>query len=152
MPKIIITAIKAELAEARKQVSALEAALAALTGVGVSSEVAQAKPGDRMPDGTVYVGISPNSGRPLYAMPADLPGYHDWQGAQTAATAQTFAGHTDWRLPTKQELNMLYCLREAIGGFKRDYYGSSSEWKQDFTNSHQGCYDFNVCVRCVRTG
>src|SRR5947207_14645373 len=30
-----------------------------------------AKPGDRMPDGTVYAGISPDTHKPIYATPKD---------------------------------------------------------------------------------
>ncbi len=43
-----------------------------------------------------------------------------------------------WRLPTKDELNLLYENKEKIGGFARDYYWSSTEygfpsaWEQDF--------------------
>src|SRR5260370_41766213 len=31
------------------------------------------KIGDRMPDGTVYAGISPDSGKAMYATPTDAP-------------------------------------------------------------------------------
>jgi hypothetical protein len=158
MSKIIITAIKAELAEARKQVSALEAALAALTDGAANA--AQPKPGDRMADGTVYVGVSPTSERPLYAMPHDLEGLYTWAGATTAAAAQTFGGHTDWRVPTLEELNMLYRAREAVGGFQRDWYWSSSETYssdarvQNFSNGVQGVNSKSGSsrVRCVRSG
>ena len=158
MSKTIIEAIKAELAESRKRTSALEAALAALTGV--AGNAAQPKPGDRMADGTVYVGISPTDGRPLYAMPHDLPDLQTWAGAKTAAAAQTFAGHTDWRVPTKDELQMIYRAQEAVGGFQRGWYWSSSEtsslvaWRQNFNNGYQGNSGKNSSnrVRCVRSG
>src|SRR5258708_6921449 len=38
------------------------------------SASSQATPGDRMPDGTVYAGISPESGKPMYTTPGDAPG------------------------------------------------------------------------------
>jgi len=50
---------------------------------------------------------------------------------------------TGWRLPTKDELNMLYKNKEEIGGFASIYYWSSTEggtnyaWIQDFTNGYQ---------------
>jgi hypothetical protein len=61
MSKTIIEAIKSELADTRKRAATLEAALAALTGV--SANTAEPKAGARMANGTVYVGVSPTSGR-----------------------------------------------------------------------------------------
>jgi hypothetical protein len=160
MSKTIIEAIEAQLAEVRKRTSALEAALAALTGV--AGNAPQPKPGDRMADGTVYVGYSPTDGRPLYAMPNDLEGLHTWASAKTAAAAQTFAGRTDWRVPTKDELHMIYRAQEAIRGFKREAcYWSSTEyhntyaWHQHFGNGYRSySYKnyFTNRVRCVRSG
>src|SRR5207302_7723214 len=34
---------------------------------------AQTRIGDRMPDGTVYAGVSPHTGRPMYTTPGDAP-------------------------------------------------------------------------------
>ena len=48
-----------------------------------------------------------------------------------------------WRLPTKDELNILYENKDKIGGFTDDYYWSSAEydnfdaWRQDFYNGYQ---------------
>ena len=46
---------------------------------------------------------------------------------------------SDWRLPTKYELNLMYIARSTIGGFANNYYWSSTEsgsnggaWDQDF--------------------
>lgn len=158
MSKTIIEAIEAELAESRKRTSVLEKSLAALTGV--AGNAAQPKPGDRMADGTVYVGVSPTDGRPLYAMPDDLPELCTWAGAKTAAAAQTFAGHTDWRVPTKDQLQMIYRAQEAVGGFQRGWYWSSEEyfnncaWCQNFGNGiRNGDFKYGTNrVRCVRSG
>ena len=65
---------------------------------------------------------------------------------------------TGWRLPTKDELYMLYKNREEIGGFADNFYWSSTEngasyaWLQNFfygnqTNSNK--YNYNY-VRAVR--
>ena len=63
-----------------------------------------------------------------------------------------------WRLPTKDELNVLYENKDEIGGFAYDYYWSSTEygnydaWAQGFTNGNQ-YYDsknLNGLVRSVR--
>ena len=48
--------------------------------------------------------------------------------------------YTDWRLPTKNELNLLYSERVAVGGFSTRSYWSSTEfvysgaWYQYFNN------------------
>ena len=52
-------------------------------------------------------------------------------------------GHSDWFLPSRDELNKLYLNRVAIGGFAEYTYWSSSEsasyaWAQDFYDGVQG--------------
>jgi hypothetical protein len=48
-----------------------------------------------------------------------------------------------WRLPTKDELNLLYKNKEKIGGFANNYYWSSTEvdnnyaWFQYFGSGFQ---------------
>ncbi len=90
-------------------------------------------------------------------------------GTQPHLAAQTCAdltdhGQTDWYLPAKDELNVLYSNKVAIGGFNLSglspagYYRSSSEsnninaWYQRFST---GVQNFNqkqagLSVRCVR--
>lgn len=56
-------------------------------------------------------------------------------------------GYSDWFLPSKNELNLMYTnLKNAVpslGGFAGNYYWSSSEynadtvWMQDFSNGNQ---------------
>ncbi len=65
-----------------------------------------------------------------------------------------------WRLPTKDELDILYRNRQTIGGFVGDVYWSSTEygnysaWRQSFSNGFQ---NFSISsstdnsVRAVRT-
>ena len=80
----------------------------------------------------------------------------NWDDAK-AACAELGAG---WRLPTKDELNLLYQNKDKIGGFKdSDYFSSTdvsegSVWKQYFGNyGMQGYYlKENSCrVRAVRS-
>ena len=63
-----------------------------------------------------------------------------------------------WRLPTKDELNVLYENKDKIGGFASNYYWSSSEfvngipWGQRFFNGNL-FYDYEtntLYVRAVR--
>ena len=66
----------------------------------------------------------------------------------------------DWRLPTKNELHMMYEQKDQIGGFHRYFYWSSSEydnthlgaWEQNFLDGYQyhGNQDDYGSVRAVR--
>ena len=61
------------------------------------------------------------------------PVYHSTEGKK----------FTDWRLPTKYELNLMYNARSTIGNFAIFYYWSSTEygtsnaWVQNFFNGNQ---------------
>jgi len=67
-------------------------------------------------------------------------------------------GYSDWYLPSKDELNILYQNRNAIGGFSGDVYWSSSEynlnfaWFQHFYYSNQiyTAKNYTYGVRAVR--
>jgi len=60
-----------------------------------------------------------------------------------------------WRLPTKDELNMLYENKEEIGGFANvNYwssteYGNASAWKQSFGSGFQN-FNFKASLNYVR--
>jgi hypothetical protein len=72
----------------------------------------------------------------------------------------TVGGFTDWYLPAKDELNLMYVNlhTQSLGSFASNYYWSSSEidasnaWKQSFSNGYQGhCNkDSTYYVRAVR--
>jgi hypothetical protein len=65
--------------------------------------------------------------------------------AQRARNA-TYGGYTDWFLPSKDELNLMYGQKGVIGGFASVLYWSSSEygsnyaWSQYFGNGYQDYY------------
>ena len=113
------------------------------------------KIGARMPDGSIYAGISPDTHRPLYALPrdesmGDQPMKMHWHIAKRIAEKKNVLGHHDWRLPSAGELRMLFKNRAAIGGFNTsgDYpggwYWSSSKGRygnaigQHFSTGFQG--------------
>ena len=77
----------------------------------------------------------------LEVMTEDL-GHMNWDDA-TKACADLGEG---WRLPTKDELNVLYENKDEIGGFANSDYWSSTEvdnvnaWSQSFGDGFQSNY------------
>ena len=70
--------------------------------------------------------------------PEDL-GKHNWESAKKVCKNLG----DGWRLPTKEELHLMWLNRDNIGGFAAAYYWSSSEfgnnsaWFQDFLFGYQ---------------
>jgi hypothetical protein len=90
------------------------------------SNPAELKPGERMPDGTIYAGLSPDTQKPIYVTPSDAPLTYTFNEARKYADKFDANGHHDWRVPSKGELNVLFQNRAAIGGFNNGYgYWSS---------------------------
>ena len=121
-------------------------------------------PGDKMPDGTIYAGFSPDTGRAMFATPADAPLTMTFNAAQEYAANLDAHGHKDWQVPTKAELNVLFNNRAAIGGFDLNgsfpagwYWSASPDngclaWSQRFGDGYPLNYaqDGHSSVRCVR--
>lgn len=127
--------------------------------------------GDKMPDGTVYVGVSPDTGEKMYAMRRDAPKILSFDEALAYAKKLKAHGHNDWRVPTKGELNVLFNNAAAIGHFDTSgnldtgYYWSSTEsddtvdgevvdaWLQRFNGGAQNesFKEDEQSVRFVRT-
>lgn len=115
--------------------------------------------GQSMEDGTVYAGISPDTGRAMYATPKDTGLCATWHKAMDHAATLDAHGHKDWRVPTADELNQLFRHCADIGGFLTyGWYWSSSQldkdhaWAQRFSdwsrfNSHK---NLTSALRCVR--
>lgn len=84
------------------------------------------------------------------------------QGAGNYAASRceelTLNGYSDWFLPSKNELNLLYQQRNQIGGFEEGYYWCSTEydslhaWNQYFPYGPQyyGNKADSAYVRAIR--
>jgi hypothetical protein len=81
--------------------------------------------------------------------------------AAQVASSYSLGGYSDWYLPSKDELNLLYLQRDVVGNFNTSgSYGSSSEtgpttiWYQVFDSyggQYWGTKGSPFPVRAVRT-
>lgn len=127
------------------------------------------KVGKKMADGTIYAGISPDTGKQMFVQPLDTPLTYSFNMGPVYAEAlnkQKAHGHDDWRPPSKAELNELFKNHAAIGGFNlsgsgpEGWYISSTPddngsraWAQRFSDGYQtdGIDRSDSCsLRCVR--
>jgi len=125
--------------------------------------------GQEMDDGSICLGVSPETGKPFYAAEADESLTMKWKDAMKAAAKKNAHGHTDWRLPTKDELQVMFDNREKgalkgtfnqTGAGPEGWYLSSTEgrldsdcaWGQGFGGGYPGWYHKGdlSSVRCVR--
>jgi Protein of unknown function (DUF1566) len=86
--------------------------------------------------------------------------FFTWDEAVEACESSTVDGKTDWKLPEKEVLDVMYeqLYKQNRGGFANDFYWSSSEfgkyfaWDQNFTDGHPYhiIKGLTLRVRCVR--
>lgn len=122
------------------------------------------KPGTVMPDGTIYAGVSPNTRQPIFTTPLDAATPMSWSQATIYAKTMLSNEHIDWRIPTLEELHVLFNNRTVIGGFNSigrfpsGHYWSSRPknslfaWNARFSDgTHWHQLKFNkLSVRIVR--
>jgi TolB-like protein len=91
-------------------------------------------------DGTYRIGDKgPGGGTVFYARDGKYMecsgelGSFNWDQAITAAQNYDGGGFSDWRLPTLDELNLMYVNLKArnLGGFSNGWYWSSSQYSSD---------------------
>jgi hypothetical protein len=102
--------------------------------------------------------ITSPDGLVLVVCPNDL-GKMKWNQAALACANLTLNGFDNWRMPSKEELNLLYSNKNKIGGFSEDFYWSCSEggdgyaWLYFFGIRNKMCYcsskNGSHCVRPV---
>lgn len=86
-------------------------------------------------------------------------GRGDKSSAEMMCKNSTLGGHSDWRLPTKDELMVLYNERIRIGDFSSGFYWSSSTYTHlynyylNFETGKLYCNSDNdlKSIRCVRS-
>lgn len=96
--------------------------------------------------GYVFV-LSEDGKHGLVAETKDIVGGWSWYAAaevMTLACVHTPMGakFTDWRLPTKDELNTMMSKSSTIGNFTMEPYWSSTELESDKTKAY--CKDFSM--------
>lgn len=79
-------------------------------------------------------------------------GYVDWESAKVMCKSSIIGGYNDWRLPTVEELMILFNEQETIGGFYNDhtysednYYWSGTYWRDGF------CYCVHFSLGTIDT-
>lgn len=120
--------------------------------------------GDVMPDGTIYAGISPETNQPMYAAAKDAPIAMAFNEAVEYARELQVGGKKDFRLPTREELKVLFSNREKgalkdsfnkNGGlyWSRTAYGGEiyAQYFRDAGASYAFKKDTEANVRCIRS-
>ncbi len=87
--------------------------------------------GESFGGGIVFY-VTPGGKHGLIAAKQDQSSTSDWYGAQDDITNPVNHDalgkeYTDWRLPTKRELSLLYTEKDAVGGFGTGNYWCSTE-------------------------
>lgn len=82
--------------------------------------------GDKVADGSIFAGISPETKRPMFVLPKDESLRMSFNAAQKHARNVDECGHKDWRLPTPAELHVLYTNKDK--GYLK---GSFNQNKKD---------------------
>ena len=109
--------------------------------------------GDILPDSGIVFYVDDSGKRGLAAWP------HDEQNERRTDVADNFYFSVSvhdrglgWRLPFKNELNMLYIQRDIVGGFIDDTYwssnlaglGGASWWVQDFSDGSLNIFELGI--------
>lgn len=101
--------------------------------------------GQRMPDGSIFLGPSPSTGKPFVAAPEDASLTMQWQEAVSAAARATDLGHGDWRLPTVNELLVMFEHRDK-GALSKTFNAAGDEYSNRYWSSEKDGSEFAVAM------
>jgi len=84
--------------------------------------------------------VQESNGHGLVAAVCDI-GRLNWEAAKTACEELVMNGYSDWVLPDKDQLELIYkgLRQRGIGGFESTYYWSSSQ----YNSGYAGYVNFN---------
>jgi len=113
--------------------------------------------GDEFQGGIIFY-LDDSNEHGLIVSKQDLSGTADWDEAIKFCMDHRAGGFEDWRLPSIEELNLLYLNKDETGNFERFSYWSATEyaqhfaWFQNFYNGMQeNDFKDNTCyVRPIR--
>jgi len=118
------------------------------------------KPGDSYAGG-IIVYLFPGECHGLVCAPRDQAKDMQWVEANNLCKALNIAGFSDWRLPTRAELDEMFnnLHKQKLGNFGSNNYWSSTEggnndaWSQYFDTGYQtfDTKNYPNYVRAVRT-
>jgi len=89
-------------------------------------------PGDVVRNGTVYLGISPQTNKDFY-FSSKNPEYRiPWRDAMISASRLYAHEKSGWRIPTLDEMEIIYRNKEFIEGFRLSggYWASAPHYLQ----------------------
>lgn len=100
-----------------------------------------ARIGSGMPDGSIAAGIA-EDGMQLFAAPQDAPAlmnYKDAAGYVQKLNEEKSFGHDDWRIPTREELHVMFNSRAKIPGLTLENSNKCAHWywSSDFTSGDE---------------
>ena len=108
--------------------------------------------GDKLTDGSIVFYVDASGEHGLVARANDSSNVVVWERATQIVDA--LRTDLEWRLPSKQEIDLLYNEKSIVGGFANDYYWSSTEedgvnsaWVQHFGVPDHNYYDKNFTCR-----
>lgn len=108
------------------------------------------QPGTSMPDGAIYVGISPTTKKPSYAMPVTYVLRTEFQDARDLARKTGLqTGAQDVRLPTRDEWDLMMAQQDALAKIMpKPQHGKGDGAISGFTTNfcHYWTDDFNARV------
>ncbi len=101
--------------------------------------------GQRMPDGSIFMGTSPSTSKPFVAAPEDMSLTMEWQEAVATAARASDLGHGDWRLPTVGELLVMFEHREK-GALSKTFNASGEDHSNRYWSAEQDGSEFGVAM------